>query len=112
MYQHVTFLLAADDMDIFFVFDRYFKYSIKGTTGEERTENLANNHVLILDAPLSSREIAMASSENKIQAIDIIFKYIVDRLAANHIKNRLVLTHLLKLCPHRLKKEWLFQEMT
>ena len=112
MYQHVTFLQAADDMDVFFVFARYFKYSIKVTTREERTENLANNHVLTLDAPLSSGEIAMASSENKIQAIDIISKYIVDRLAANHLKNRLVLTHLLKLCPHRFKKEWLFQEMT
>ena len=40
MYQHVTFLLATDDMDGFLVFDGYFKYSIKGATREERTGNL------------------------------------------------------------------------
>ena len=46
MYQHVLFLLAAEDMDVFLVFDRYFKYSIKGVTREDETGNLANNFVL------------------------------------------------------------------
>ena len=34
--QHVTFLLATEDMDGFLVFDRYFKYSIKGTTKKRK----------------------------------------------------------------------------
>ena len=90
LYQHVTFLLATEDMDVFLVFDRYFKYSIEGTTRKKRAGNLANNDVLTLDAPLPSREIVMNSSQNKIQGIDIISKYIVDMLTANHFKNRFV----------------------
>ena len=92
MYQHVSFLLATEDMDVFLVFDRYSKYSIKGATGEQRRGNLANNYVFTLDAPLPSTEIVMTSSQNKIQVIDIIFKYIVDMLSANHFKNRFVVT--------------------
>ena len=59
---------------------------------EQRTGNLANNHVYTLDAPLPSREIVMTSSQNKIQVTDIIFRHIVDMLAANHFKNRFVVT--------------------
>ena len=92
MYQHVTFLLATEDMDVFLVFNRYFKYSIKGVRRKKRTGNLANNHILTLDTPLPSREIVMTSSQNKIQVVDIISKYIVDMLAANHFKNRFVVT--------------------
>ena len=92
MYQHVAFLLATKEMDVFLVSDSYFKYSIKGATREQRTGNLANNHALTLDVPLTSREIVMTSSQNKIQVTDIISKYIVDMLAANHFKNRFVVT--------------------
>ena len=89
IYQHVTFLLGTEDMNVFLVFDRY---SIKDVTRKKRTGNLANNHVLALDAPLSSREIVMTSSQNKVQEIDIISKYTVDMLAANQFKNRFVVT--------------------
>ena len=82
MYQHVTFLLATDDVDGFLVFDGYFKYSIKGATREERTGNLPNNHALTLNASLPSKEIVMTSSQNKSQVIDIISKYIVDMSCA------------------------------
>ena len=57
---------------------------IKGATREQRMGNLANNHVLSVDASLPSREIVMTSSQNKIKMIDIISKYIVDMLAANN----------------------------
>ena len=89
IYQHVTFLLCTEDMNVFLVFDRY---SIKDVTRKKRTGNLANNHVLALDAPLPSREIVMTSSQNKVQEIDIISKYTVDMLAANQFKNRFVVT--------------------
>ena len=93
MYPHVTFLLATEDMNIFLVFDRYFKYSIKSVTTEERMGNLANNHVLTLDVPsLPSNKIDMTSTQNKMQAIDVIFKYIVVMLAAKHFKNKFVVT--------------------
>ena len=92
MYQHVMFILATKDMDVLLVFNRYFKYLIKGTTREQRTGNLANNHVLTLDVPLPWREIVMTSSQNKIQVIDIISKYNVDMLPADHFKNRFVVT--------------------
>ena len=67
------------------------KYSIKDATREERTGNLANNHVLT-GGSLTIREIVMASSQNNIQMIDMISKYIVNMLAANHFKNRFVVT--------------------
>ena len=92
MYQHVTFLLTTKDMDVFLVFSRYFKYSIKGATREQRTGNLANNHVLTLDVPLPSREIVMTSSQNTIQVIEVISKYTIDMMTANHFKNRFVVT--------------------
>ena len=66
IYQHVLFLIAAEGMDVFLVFNRYFKYSIKGVTRKERTGKLSNNYVLTLDAFLPSRQIVMASIQNKI----------------------------------------------
>lgn len=87
-----NFFLSKEDVDVFLVFDKYFKYAIKNGTRGQRTGNLANNHFLSLDAPPPSREIVMTSSQNKTQAIDIISKYIIDILAVNHCRNRLVVT--------------------
>ena len=75
MYHNVTFLPATEDMDICLVFNRYFTYSIKGAAREYRRGNLANNHVLKLEAPLPPREIVMRFSQNNIQVTQIQHSY-------------------------------------
>ena len=75
-----------------FLFSIYISSIQSKVLREQRTGNLANNHVYTLDAHLPSREIVMTSSQNKIQVTDIISKHIVDMLAANYFKNRFVVT--------------------
>lgn len=92
MYQYVTYQLGKENVDVYLVFDRYFKYPIKGATREQRTGNISNNHILNLDAPLPTREIIMTSSQNKIQVIDIVSKYIIELLSINHFLKKFVVT--------------------
>ena len=87
MYQYVK-----ENVEVFLVFDRYFKYSIKGATREQRTGNITNNHILTLDSPLQAREIMMKSSKNKTQVIDIVSKFIIHLLSINRFTKRFVVT--------------------
>ena len=49
--------------------------------------------MFLLEAPLSSIETIMTSSQNNNQVIDMICQYIVNMLAGNHFKNRFVVTY-------------------
>ncbi|XP_066927982.1 uncharacterized protein [Clytia hemisphaerica] len=92
MYQYVTYQLSKENSDVFLIFDRYFKYSIKGATRDQRTGNISHNHILSLDSPLPTREIVMKSSKNKIQVIDIVSKYIIEMLTIHRFSKRFVVT--------------------
>ena len=92
MYQHVTYQLSKENAEVFLVFDRYLKYSIKGATRQQRKGNLSNNHILSIDAPLPTREVVMTSSRNKVQIIDIVSQYIVEMLSINRFKKKFVVT--------------------
>ena len=67
----------AANTNIYLVFDRYYKYSIKGLTRAQRTGSIASTYVLSLSTPIPSKEDTMLSTGNKVQIIDIVSKYLI-----------------------------------
>ena len=78
--------------DVYFVFDRYYEYSVKGSTRENRVSNIANHHHFSLSTPLPSREKALSSSSNKQQLIDITVSFVSQKVADGKFVNTLVIT--------------------
>ena len=70
----------AANTDVYLVFDRYYKYSIKGLTKGKRTGSIASNHVLSLSTPIPLKEDTMLSTRNKVQIISIISKYLIKKV--------------------------------
>ena len=89
---HVVVSYLTMGIDICLVFHRYYKYSIKGLTRAQRTGSIANNHVLSLDTPLPTRENTMTSTRNKVQVIDIISQYIIEKLTGTNYQSKFVVT--------------------
>ena len=71
--------------DLYLVFDRYYKFSIKGLTRAQRTGMIASNHVLSLNTPIPSKEDTVLSTSNKVQVIDIIVKYIIGKFGRHKL---------------------------
>ena len=61
------------------MFCRY-QYSIKGLKRAQRTISIASNGVLSLSTPIPSKEDTILSTGNKVQIIDIISKYLIEKL--------------------------------
>lgn len=84
--------------DVYLVFDRYYEYSIKGTTRSYRAGSLVSGcHQIRADAPLTPRNVILSVTENKVQLIDIMCQQIPERVSVLQAINtgnnhRLVLT--------------------
>ena len=90
MYDYIESKLISQD--VYFVFDRYFLYSIKGSTRENRVENRTNHQYFSLSAPLPPRDKPLSSSLNKKQLIDLIVAFVSERIALRKHRNSLILT--------------------
>ena len=61
------------EAEVYVVFDRYYKYSIKTATRTSRAGNMASRkHKLTLTTPLPPQNVALNVSENKVQLVDLI----------------------------------------
>ena len=90
MYEYIETKLIYQD--VYFVFDRYYLYSIKGSTRQNRIQNIANHQYFFLSAPLPPREKALSSSSNKKQLIDLIVGFVSEKIADKKLHNSLVIT--------------------
>ena len=61
----VEILRWLKESDIYLIFDRYYDYSIKGCTRQERSKGILKERKLILTTPLSSKSDMMSSIANK-----------------------------------------------
>ena len=82
-----TFLTQAD---VYLVFDRYFDFSIKDCTRQERLGKVSKKHAFLLSTILPSQSTVLTSTHNKVQLIEIVGKYLVNNVRNN--SNRLVIT--------------------
>ena len=81
-----------EDIDVYLVFDRYYKYSIKGQTRKQRTGNISNHHNFSMNTPLPGKEVTLISSANKVQLIDLISRYIIEKLRCVTFHGRFIVT--------------------
>ena len=63
--------------DVFVVFDRYFRCSIKSTTRQHRAGNFVPRYQLTLSTPLPARKRILSSVENKTALINILFEEVL-----------------------------------
>ena len=79
--------------EIHFLFDRYPKYNINGSTRENRVQNLANYYHFSLLVPLSPREKTFSLfPSNKKQLIDLVFEFVRKMMADTKFRIFLVMT--------------------
>ena len=78
--------------NVYIVFNRYYKYSVKGLTRAQRTESIARSYVLSLSTPIPSKEETMLSVGNKVQIIDTISKYLIKKLENTSYRCKFVVT--------------------
>ena len=90
-YQHIVSYLMKD-IDVYLVFDRYCKYSVKGQTRKRRTGNISNHHSFSMNTLLPSKEVTLISPANKVQLIDHISRYITEKLRCVTFPGRFVVT--------------------
>ena len=81
-----------EDIDVYLVFDRYYKYSINGQTRKQRTGNISNHHIFSMNTPLPGKEVTLISSANKVQLIDLISRYIIEKLRCVTFHGRFIVT--------------------
>ena len=81
-----------DDINVHLIFDRYFKYSIKGQTRKQRIGNVANKCIFSLQTPLQTREATLSSSDNKVQIVDLISTFLIEKFKLTCFSNRFVVT--------------------
>ena len=72
---HLVLSYLTANTDVYLVFDRYYKNSIKGLTRAQRTGSIASNHVLSLSTPIPSKEDTMLSTVNKVQIYHLYHLY-------------------------------------
>ena len=77
---HLVLPYLAANTDVYLVFDRYYKYSIKGLTRAQRTGSIVSNYVLSLSTLILSKEDTVLSTGNKVQITDIISKYLIKKV--------------------------------
>ena len=78
--------------DVYIVFDRYRKLSVKSSTHTQRAKNLAYRYQLTLQTPLPDKEKVLSCSGNKVHLIDIICKYVSQKVATDNLTHLLVVT--------------------
>jgi len=77
--------------DVYLVFDRYFDFSIKGTTRTKRCgQQASRHHRLTLQSPLPPQKVVLTIADNKVQLIKLICTELLNR--GEKMKNKLVLT--------------------
>ena len=80
--------------DVYLVFDRYYKPSIKGETRLSRAGKTAvRQHILNASTELPSQKVTLCVTENKVQLIDIICQYLMDHASELPQENKLVVTY-------------------
>ena len=72
------------DSDVFLIFDRYYEYSPKSSTRQERVASVNQRHTSSLSSPLPSQNTGLKSTHNKIQLINIITKYLLEHTNSSH----------------------------
>ena len=82
------------DSDVYLVFDRYSKPSIKDQTRLSRAGGLQNvkQHVLSLSTPLPPQKTVLDVTENKVQLIEILSRFLIDNHSKLPTVHKLVLT--------------------
>ena len=90
MFKYITDILFSED--VYLVFDRYRKYSIKGATRAQRAKDIAYRHQLSLQAVLPSKEKVLTCTHNKVQLIDIITEYITVKIHEGEFRHTFVVT--------------------
>ncbi len=78
--------------DVYLVFDRYKKFSIKGSTRSDRAKKIAYQLKFTPSTPLPCKEKILSCSSNKIQIIDIMFDFLKENVASKNFCNTLVIT--------------------
>ena len=76
--------------DVYFVFDRYRDFSIKGFTRSDRAKNIAYRHKITLTSILPSKEKVLQCTSNKTQLIDIIVP--VEKVSEAKLNHTFVVT--------------------
>ena len=66
--------------DVYLVFDRYKTFSIKSNTRSQRAKDIAYRHKLGLQTCLPAKDKVLSCTSNKIQLIDIVCKYITEKV--------------------------------
>ena len=77
---------------MYLIFDRYYDYSIKGTTRAARAKNIALHHKLELGRPVPSRNATLGSTLNKTQQIERVSEYIASEIVKHPTLNRIFIT--------------------
>ena len=78
--------------DIYLIFDRYYNFSIKSDTRQERRGAFLKDHKFTENTPLPSKEAALASTKNKVQLIEIIANRLLTAAASHNTINKLIIT--------------------
>ena len=81
-------------MDVYIVFDRYREYSTKDATRINRQTYSSKHFELGMEIQLPSKEDTLKVSQNKVQLITLITKYIIHYIQRRDIKihNKLLIT--------------------
>ena len=79
--------------DVYFVFDRYEDFSIKGFTHADRAKNIAyHRHKTTLTSILPSKVKVLQCTSKKTQLIDIIVSYLVEKVSEAKLNHTFVVT--------------------
>ena len=65
--------------NVYLIFDRYYEFSPKGVTRKERAHNIQHQHQFDINTPLPKQDVALTSSSNKVQLIELICVHLVDQ---------------------------------
>ena len=96
--QYVANLFVAQmlqwlkDSDVYLIFNRYFDYSIKSSTCQERSKAILKERKLILTTALPSQSDMLSSISNKKQLINMICDDLTEKLFLENNPNRFVVT--------------------
>ena len=90
MLKYISDILFYED--VYLVFDRYRKYSIKGATRAQRAKEIAYRHQLSLQGILPSKEKVLTCTQNKVQLIDLITDYLITKIHHGKFRHVFVVT--------------------
>ena len=71
--------------DLYIIFDRYYKKSIKSDTRLKRVDGFKSTHHLAMTSPLPAKEICTTSIKTKKNLIAIISEYLLEKFISEYL---------------------------